>query len=77
MNHLEEVALQYRSVGGGGGDTVCTTWFSAMLIIWRLPYTGQCCIDCVLQGGGGGGTVCTTWFSESFGGGCPTQVSAV
>ena len=36
------------------------------LVLYRL---------CFLEGGGG--TVCTTWFSESFGGGCPTQVSAV
>ena len=53
-DHLEVAlhrSVQYRSVGGGGGDTVCTPWFSAMLIIWRLPYTGQYSID---QWGGGG-----------------------
>ena len=64
VNHLEEVALHrsvlYRLCVWVGWGTVCTAWFSAVLIIWRrLPYTGQCCINCVCVWGGGG-TVCTT-----------------
>ena len=66
VNHLEEVALHrsvlYRLCVWVGWGTVCTAWFGAVLIIWRgLPYTGQCCINCVcVCVWGGGGTVCTT-----------------
>ena len=63
VNHLEEVALHrsvlYRLCVWVGWGTVCTAWFSAVLIIWRrLPYTGQCCINCVCVLGGGGGELC-------------------